>query len=96
LGIDTTGRSAEWGYYTAHTKGACILDRLGTVTLRRFSRHKARRRELLEPHAPLFCSWPGRRISKRRVVRHANPMTTVVYTHPSDEELREGVRNLAC
>lgn len=31
----------------------------------------------------------------QRFARHANPMTTVVYTHRSDEELREGVRNLA-
>jgi hypothetical protein len=35
--------------------------------LRRFWRHKQRRGESLELGAPLFCSWPGRRISKRRV-----------------------------
>jgi integrase len=107
--------------------------------LKRFWRHKARRGESIEPAAPLFCSWPGRRISKRRVqilfrgwqlvadfdrlypfhalrhtaitnvyrasrdlflaqrfARHANPMTTVVYTHVSDEELLERVRDLAC
>ena len=32
----------------------------------------------------------------QRFARHASPLTTVVYTHPSDEELREGVRELAC
>ncbi|MEZ4651952.1 MAG: tyrosine-type recombinase/integrase [Candidatus Eisenbacteria bacterium] len=32
----------------------------------------------------------------QRFARHASPLTTVVYTHPSDEELRESVRNLAC
>jgi integrase len=99
--------------------------------LKRFWRHMAQRGESLEPAAPLFCSWPGRRISKRRVeilfrgwqliagfdrfypfhalrhtavtnvyrasrdlflaqrfARHANPLTTACYTHPSDAELR--------
>jgi integrase/recombinase XerC len=32
----------------------------------------------------------------QRFARHASPLTTVIYTHPSDEELREGVRGLAC
>ena len=32
----------------------------------------------------------------QRFARHASPMTTVLYTHPSDEELREGVRDLFC
>jgi site-specific recombinase XerC len=32
----------------------------------------------------------------QRFARHASPLTTVVYTHPSDEELREGVRDLRC
>jgi site-specific recombinase XerC len=32
----------------------------------------------------------------QRFARHASPLTTVVYTHPSDEELREGVRGLRC
>ena len=35
--------------------------------LRRFWNHKVRRGESLDPDAPLVCSWPGRRISKRRV-----------------------------
>jgi len=26
--------------------------------------------------------------------RHASPLTAVVYTHPSGEELRDGVRKL--
>lgn len=107
--------------------------------LRQFWRHKMHKGESLEPESPLFCSWPGRRISKRRVqilfrgwqlvagfdrlypfhalrhtaitnvycesrdlflaqrfARHANPMTTVVYTHPSDEELRDRIRALRC
>jgi site-specific recombinase XerC len=32
----------------------------------------------------------------QRFARHANPMTTVAYTHPSDEELLLRLRNLAC
>ena len=32
----------------------------------------------------------------QRFARHASPLTTVIYTHPSDEELLEGVRHLAC
>jgi site-specific recombinase XerC len=32
----------------------------------------------------------------QRFARHASPMTTAIYTHPSDEELREGVRGLRC
>ncbi len=32
----------------------------------------------------------------QRFARHASPLTTIVYTHPADEELYEGVRNLPC
>jgi len=32
----------------------------------------------------------------QRFARHASPLTTVIYTHPSDEELRKGIRDLAC
>ena len=32
----------------------------------------------------------------QRFARHASPLTTIVYTHPADEELWEGVRNLPC
>ena len=32
----------------------------------------------------------------QRFARHASPLTTVIYTHPSDDELREGVRSLTC
>jgi integrase/recombinase XerC len=32
----------------------------------------------------------------QRFARHASPLTTVIYTHPSDEELWEGVRALRC
>ena len=32
----------------------------------------------------------------QRFTRHVSPLTTVCYTHPSDEELREGVRGLRC
>jgi site-specific recombinase XerC len=32
----------------------------------------------------------------QRFARHASPLTTVIHTHPSDEELREGVRDLVC
>ena len=32
----------------------------------------------------------------QRFARHASPLTTVVYTHPSDEELYAGIRDLKC
>jgi len=32
----------------------------------------------------------------QRFARHASPLATVCYTHPSDEELREDVRGLQC
>ncbi|MCK4415258.1 MAG: site-specific integrase [Candidatus Eisenbacteria sp.] len=32
----------------------------------------------------------------QRFARHASPLTTVLYTHPSDDELRQGVRHLTC
>lgn len=32
----------------------------------------------------------------QRIARHVNPLTTVIYTHPSDEEFRAGVRGLRC
>lgn len=32
----------------------------------------------------------------QRFARHVSPLTTTVYTHPSDEELFERVRNLTC
>jgi len=32
----------------------------------------------------------------QRFARHASPLTTIVYTHPADEELWEGIRDLPC
>ena len=32
----------------------------------------------------------------QRFARHASPLTTVVYTHPSDDEMRDRVRGLGC
>jgi site-specific recombinase XerC len=32
----------------------------------------------------------------QRFARHASPLTTTVYTHPSDEELWKGVKRLQC
>ena len=32
----------------------------------------------------------------QRFARHASPLTTTIYTHPSDEEMRERVRELGC
>ena len=31
-----------------------------------------------------------------RFARHSSPLTTIVYTHPSDEELYSGIRSLRC
>jgi len=106
---------------------------------RRLWRHKATRREGLQPDAPLFCSQSRTRISPRRVqfafrtwqtkggfdrlypfhalrhtavtnvyrasrdlflaqrfARHVSPLTTTVYTHPSDQELFSQIRGLRC
>jgi len=30
----------------------------------------------------------------QRFARHASPLTTIVYTHPGDEELRAAVRGI--
>ena len=32
----------------------------------------------------------------QRFARHASPLTTTVYTHPSDEEMHGSVRKLVC
>jgi site-specific recombinase XerD len=32
----------------------------------------------------------------QRFARHASPLTTTVYTHPSDDELRSRLRELSC
>ncbi len=32
----------------------------------------------------------------QRFARHASPLTTTIYTHPSDQELWQGVRRLRC
>ena len=32
----------------------------------------------------------------QRFARHASPLTTVIYTHPSDQELRDKLRQLSC
>ena len=32
----------------------------------------------------------------QRFARHASPLTTTIYTHPSDEEMRDRVRRLSC
>jgi integrase/recombinase XerC len=32
----------------------------------------------------------------QRFARHVSPLTTTIYTHPSDEELFERVRSLNC
>ena len=32
----------------------------------------------------------------QRFARHASPLTTTVYTHPSDDEMREQLRRLSC
>ena len=32
----------------------------------------------------------------QRFARHASPLTTTVYTHPSDDEMRDRVRTLSC
>ena len=107
--------------------------------LRRFRVFKKKRRESLNPDAPLFCNQSRTRISKRRVqfawrqwqrragfdrlypfhclrhsavtnvyrvtrdlflaqrfARHASPLTTTVYTHPSDDEMNRELRDLNC
>ena len=59
----------------------------------------------VEPDAPLFlCHSSITNLYRatrnlflaQRFARHASPLTTIVYTHPADEELWEGVRYLPC
>ena len=45
-------------------------------------------RTTTRPHGTLFLA--------QRFARHVSPLTTVVYTHPSDEEMRERLRGLEC
>ena len=35
-------------------------------------------------------------VRAQRFARHASPLTTTVYTHPSDQEMWEKVRGLTC
>ena len=115
-----------------------LPDRL-VAKLKRLWAYKKKRRESLEPDAPLFCNQSRTRISKRRVqfawrewqrragfdrlypfhclrhsavtnvyratrdlflaqrfARHASPLTTTVYTHPSDQDMLDRLRHLAC
>ena len=32
----------------------------------------------------------------QRFARHVSPLTTTVYTHPSDQEMAERIRRLSC
>ena len=32
----------------------------------------------------------------QRFARHVSPLTTTIYTHPSDEEMFQSVRGLTC
>jgi len=32
----------------------------------------------------------------QRFARHVSPLTTTIYTHPSDQEMYERVRGLSC
>ena len=32
----------------------------------------------------------------QRFARHVSPLTTTVYTHPSDDEMHERIRTLGC
>jgi hypothetical protein len=32
----------------------------------------------------------------QRFARHASPLTKIIHTHPSDEELAAGIRDLPC
>ena len=49
-------------------------------------------------HSAITCVYRASRdlFLAQRFARHASPLTTTVYTHPSDEELQEGVRGLPC
>jgi len=40
--------------------------------------------------------WGSLRDPMPRFARHVSPLTTIIYTHPSDEELYAGVRDLPC
>jgi hypothetical protein len=40
--------------------------------------------------------WGRHLFLAQRFARHVSPLTTTIYTHPSDEDLWAGVRRLSC
>jgi len=42
-----------------------------------------------------MCDGPDLFLAQR-FARHASPLTTIVYTHPSDEELYAGIKDVLC
>ncbi len=49
-------------------------------------------------HAAITCVYLATRdlFLAQRFARHASPLTTVVYTHVSDEEMFERLRGMVC
>ena len=49
-------------------------------------------------HAAITCVYRATRdlFLAQRFARHASPLTTVIYTHPSDEEMFERLRGMEC
>ena len=45
---------------------------------------------------PLHCRASRELFLAQRCARYASPLTTTVYTHPSDQEMLELVRALRC
>ena len=71
--------------------------------------YKRKRGETVAPGDALYCNQSRRRISKHRLQfawrmwqikagfdRHVSPLTTIIYAHPSDQEMASRVRGLPC
>ncbi len=75
-------RAAQWRFAWWHQRAG--FDR-------RYNFHSMRHSAITAVHRSrkdLFLA--------QRFAWHASPITTIIYTHPSDEELYEGVRDLPC
>jgi integrase/recombinase XerC len=66
-----------------------LAQRLSTYRVRRY--HHLRHSAVTNVYRAT-----GNLFLAQRFARHASPLTTIIYTHPSDEELYEGVRDLVC
>ncbi len=46
--------------------------------------------------ATVDAGWARNLFLAQRFARHVSPLTTTIYTHPSDQEMFDQIRQLAC